>query len=169
MGFKKSKIYVFLFFFIVVSALSLKEACPEENKWKFMGRIKDNNFSMHYDPSSVSYANGNDNYAEFKVKEELSEEGLERFKEKFYRYVKEVEKSSGTKFEDPEYWLKLFAGHETKEYTSQIDCLNNEFKILPNKAATFNFVIVNPIEPGSAEDKIKNEVCKTDKTNRTRD
>lgn len=128
--------------------------------WKFVGKTKNNNFLMYYDPSSVSYANENKDFAGLKVKEELSEEGYERFKEKFYKSVKEAEEKVGKKVEDPEYWLKLLARYEAREYEAQIDCPNNEFKILPNKTSNFNFVTVNPIEAGSAEEKIKNEICK---------
>lgn len=145
-------------FIILILSASIINA--REDVWKFMGRTKNNNFLMYYDPSSVSYANANEDFAEFKVKEELSEEGFERFKENFYKSVKEAEERSGGKVEDPEYWLKLLARYETKEYTAQIDCPNNEFRILPNKTSSFIFVIVNPIEGGSAEEKIKNEVCK---------
>lgn len=132
-------------------------AKAEKEQWVLAGKIKNGDFLMYFDPSSITYPLKN--YARFRVKEELSDEGLERFKKDNYAAVKEAEEKAGDIARGHEPLLKTLARFETKEYVAEIDCPGNEFRIPPKTQAGFNFVRVNPIEPNTAEEKIKNAVC----------
>jgi len=159
LGFKNPKIYLFLFFLAVAFALFLKDAGSEENKWKLMGRTKDKNFLVYYAPSSVNYIT--ETYVRLTLKKELSEEGIERFKKDFSASLKEAEDKAGEKLQDsPEPLFNILIKRQTKEYTVEIDCVGNEIRVPPEKIAAFNFVIVDEIEPGTAAENIRNEVCK---------
>lgn len=158
MDFKKSKIYVFLFFFVFVSILLLKNADSEENKWKLMGKTKDKNFLVYYDPSSVNYIT--ETYVRLTLRKERSEEGIEQFKKDFYASLKEAEDMAGDKLkDDPEPLLNILLKRETKEFIVDIDCMSNELRVPPTKMSAFNFVVVDEIGQGTAIEKIKNEVC----------
>jgi len=159
LSFKKSKIYVFLFFLAVAFALFLKDAGSEENKWKYMGRTNDNKFLVYYAPSSVNYIAAT--YVRMTLKKELSEEGVEQFKKNFYASLKEAEEKAGEKMQGPpEPLLNILIKRQTKEYEVEIDCAGNKIRWLPEKVAAFNFVIVDDIEPGTAAENIRNEVCR---------
>ena len=159
MGFKHPKIYVFLFFLAVAFVLFLKGADSEENKWKLMGRTKDKNFLVYYAPSSVNYIT--ETYVRLTLKKELSEEGIEQFKKDFYASLKEAEDKAGEKLQgSPEALLNILIKRQKKEYTVEIDCVGNEIRVPPEKMSAFNFVIVDEIEPGTAAENIRNEVCK---------
>jgi hypothetical protein len=159
LDFKKSKIYLFLFFLAVSFVLFLKDAGSEENKWKLMGRTKDKNFLVYYAPSSVKYIT--ETYVRLTLKKELSEEGVEQFKKDFYASLKEAEDKAGEKMQgSPEPLLNILIKRQTREYTVEIDCVRNEIRVLPEKMAAFNFVIVDEIELGTATENIRNEVCK---------
>lgn len=158
MDFKKSKIYIFLFFLVFAFLLFLKDADSEENKWKLMGETKDKNFLVYYDPSSVNYIT--DTYVRFMVRKERSEEGIEQFKKDFYTSLKEAEDRAGERINgDPEPLLNILLKRETKEFMVDIDCASNELRVPPAKMSAFNFVIVDEIEPGTAAEKIRDEVC----------
>ena len=159
MDFRKSKIYVFLFFLAVAFVLFLKDAGSEENKWKLMGRTKDKIFLVYYAPSSVNYVT--EAIVSLTLKKELSEEGIEQFKQNFYASLKEAEDKASEKLQgSPEPLLNILIKRQTKEYTVEIECVSNKIRVLPEKMATFNFVIVDEIEPGTAAENIRNEVCK---------
>jgi hypothetical protein len=159
LGFKKSKSYVFLFFLAVTFVLFLKDAGSEENKWKLMGKSKDKNFLQYYAPSSVNYIKPT--YVSLTLKKELSEEGIEQFKKDFYASLKEAEDKAGEKLQgSPEALLNILIKRQTKEYEVEIDCASNKIQVLPERMAKFNFVIVDEIEPGTATENIRNEVCR---------
>ena len=156
---KNPKSYVFLFFLAVTFVLFLKDAGSEENKWKLMGKTKDKIFLEYYAPSSVNYIKPT--YVSLTLKKELSEEGIEQFKKDFYASLKEAEDKAGEKLQgSPEPLLNILIKRQTKEYTVEIDCESNEMQVLPEKMAAFNFVIVDKIEPGTAAENIRNEVCR---------
>lgn len=156
---KKSKIYVLLFFLAVAVVLPLKDAGSEEITWKLMGKTKDKNFLVYYAPSNVNYIT--ETYVRLTVKKERSQEGIEQFKKEFYASLKEAEDSAGEKLQgSPEPLLNILLKRETKEYMADIDCVSNELRVPPAKMSSFNFVIVNDIEPGTAIENIRNEVCK---------
>jgi hypothetical protein len=158
-GLKKSRSYVFLFFLAVAFVLFLKAASSEENKWKLMGKTKDKNFLEYYAPSSVNYIKPT--WVSLTLKKELSEEGIEQFKQNFNASLKEAEDKAGEKLQDsPEALLNILIKRQTKEYTVEIDCVSNKIRVLPEKMAAFNFVIVDEIEPGTATENIRNEVCR---------
>ncbi|MBI4691165.1 MAG: hypothetical protein HY754_13020 [Nitrospirae bacterium] len=159
MDFKKSNIHIFLFFLVFAFSLSLKSAGSEENKWKLMGMTKDKNFLVYYDPSSVNYIT--ETYVRLTLKKDRSEEGIEQFKKDFYDTLKEAEDKSGERIKgDPEPLLNILLKREIKEYIVDIDCTGNEIRVPPAKMSAFNFVVVNEIEPGTAVEKIRDEVCK---------
>ena len=159
MSFKNPKIFPFVFFLAVSFVLFLKDAGSEENKWKLMGRTKDKNFLVYYAPSSLNYITATD-VVGLTLKRELSEEGIEQFKRNFYSLLKESEDKAGEKLQDsPEPLLNILIKRQTKEYEVEIDCASNKIRVLPGKMAAFNFVIVDEIEPGTATENIKNEVC----------
>lgn len=132
-------------------------AKAEKEQWVLAGKIKKGDFLMYYDPSSLTYPYKN--YARFRVREELSEEGRERFKKNNYAAIKKAEETAGDMAKGQEPLLKTLIRFETKEYVAEIDCTGSEFRIPPKAQAGVNFVIVNPIEPNTAEEKIKNAVC----------
>ena len=95
------------------------------------------------------------------LKKELSEEGIEQFKKDFYTSLKEAEDKAGEKMQgSPEALLNVLIKRQSREYTVEIDCVGNEIRVPPEKMAAFNFVIVDEIEPGTAPENIRNEVCK---------
>lgn len=155
---KKSKIYVFLFILAVAFVPPLKDAGSGENTWKLMGKTKDKNFLVYYAPSSVNYIT--ETYVRLTLKKERSQEGIEQFKKDFNASLKEAEDKAGEKVKAPEPLLNALLKRETKEYTIEIDCAGNELRVPPAKMSGFNFLIVDQIEPGTAIENIKNEVCK---------
>lgn len=166
MDLKKSKIYVFLFIFVVAFVLPLKDADSEEIRWKLMGKTKDKNFLVYYAPSSVNYIT--ETYVKLTLKKERSQEGIEQFKKDFYASLREAEARAGERLKDnPEPLLDVLLKRETKEYTIEIDCASNELRVPPSKVSGFNFVIVDQIEPGTTIENIKNEVCKKQGADRT--
>lgn len=160
MDFKKSEIYVFLFFLVVAFGLFSTNAGAEENQWKLMGKTKDKNFLVYYDTASVDYIRKD--YVSLRLKKELSEEGIEQFKQNFYASIKDAEAKTGEKVKDPEPLMKALMKRETKENTAEIDCANNELRVLPEKMSKINIVVIDEIDAGTAIEKIRNEVCRKD-------
>ncbi len=157
MDFKKSEIYVFLFFLVVAFSLFSTNAGAEENHWKLMGKTKDKSFLVYYDTSSVNYIRKD--YVSLRLKKELSEEGKEQFKQNFYASVKDAEAKTGEKVKDPEPLMKAMMKRETKENDAEIDCGKNQLRVLPEKMSKINFVFIEEIEAGTAIEKIRDEVC----------
>ncbi len=158
MRFRKSGIYFALFFLAFAVVLFSKDSGAGENHWKLMGKTKDKNFLVYYDTASVNYLTKNN--VSLRLKKERSEEGIEQFKKDFYSSVKEAEAKAGNKINGPvEPILQTLLERETKENTVEIDCVQNELRVLPSTMNSINFVIVEDIEPGTAADNIKNEVC----------
>jgi len=149
------KLYLLPFFALLV--LFLGNAGSEENEWKLMGKTKDKNFLIYYDPSSVNYIT--ETYVRLTLKKERSEEGIEQFKKDFYVSLKEAEDRAGEKLKDPEPLLNILLKRETKEYVVDIDCVSNELRVPPAKMSAFNFVVVDEIGQGTAVENIRNEVC----------
>lgn len=144
---------------LLFAALVPVFAGAEKAQWQLAGKIKNGDYFLYYDPSSIKYTDNNRAYVSFRAREELSDEGLKNFKKKNYKAVKEAEKKAGSMAKGSEPLIETLAKFETKEYEAVIDCKGNEFRIPPSAASAVNFVIVNDIKPGSAEEKIKNAVC----------
>ncbi len=158
MGIRKSGICFALLFLAFAFVLFSKDAGAGENHWKLMGKTKDKNFLVYYDTASVNYLRKD--YVSMRLKKERSEEGIEQFKKDFYASVKEAEAKAGNKINGPvEPILQALLERETKENTVEIDCVKNELRVLPSTMNSINFVIVEDIEPGTAADNIRNEVC----------
>jgi len=156
---KNPKIYVFLFFLAVAFVLFLEDAGSEENRWKLMGKTKDKNFLEYYAPSSVNYIKPT--LVSLTLKKELSEEGIDQFKKDFNASLKEAEDKAGEKLQGPpEPLLNILIKRQTKEYRVEIDCAGNKIHVLPEKMEKFNFVFFYEIEPGTATENIRNEVCR---------
>ncbi len=159
MAFKKSEINFLLFFLFFVFVLSLTDAGAGENQWKLMGKTKDKNFLVYYDTASVKHLRKD--YVSLRLKRERSEEGTEQFKKNFYASVKEAESKAGEKVSGPvEPILQALLKRETKEYQAEIDCANNQMRIPAAEQNHVYLTVVDDIEPGTATEKIKNEVCK---------
>ncbi|MBF0559535.1 MAG: hypothetical protein HQL08_12240 [Nitrospirae bacterium] len=158
MGFKKSISYIFILFLAFAFILLSNDARSEENKWKFAGKTKDKSYLVYYDTASVDYIRKD--YVSLRLKKELSEEGIERFKKNFYASVKEAEDKAGEKVSGPVGpILKALLERETKEYLVEIDCATNEIRVPPSKMGQMNFVIVDDIESGTTAEYIRNDVC----------
>lgn len=161
MATKNLKIHVYLFFFafVFVAALSLNDAGSEEIAWKFMGKTKDKNFLVYYSPASVNYIT--ETYVRLTLKKERSQEGIEQFKQDFKANLKEAEDKAGERLkDDPGPLLNMLLKRETRIRTVDIDCVSNELRVPPEKMSGFNMVVVDDIEPGTAIENIRNEVCK---------
>lgn len=143
-----------LIIFFLALLLALPAAAQE---WKLAGKTRNDNFLMYYDSSSLKHIDKD--AVSIDVKEELSEKGFGHFSENFYKSLKEAEEKAGTKVENPESLLKLLARYEAKQYLVRIDCRKNEYTIPPAKGSSVNVIMVYDIEPGSAWEKIKNDVC----------
>lgn len=126
-----------------------------------MGRTKDGHYFQYYDPASVRYLSKG--YVRFRLKKELTEEGLVAFRKSFYDSVKEAEAKSGSKVENQEPLLKALEKRETKEFYLEMDCARNELRVPPaDNNSQVHFTIVDQIESGTAMAKIRDEVCRKD-------
>lgn len=158
---KNSKIYVFLFFFVFAFAfvLPLNDAGSDEIVWKLMGKTKDGNFLVYYSPASVNYLT--ETYVRMTLKRERSQEGIEQFRQGFKANLKEAEDKAGERLkDDPEPLMNMLLKRETRIRTVDIDCVRNELRVPPEKMSGFNMVVVDDIEPGTAIENLRNEVCK---------
>lgn len=154
----KTKVLLLLVVFSFALALLLKNADAEET-WKLMGKTKDMNFLVYYATSSISYTT--ETLVSMRLKKERSQEGIEQFKKEFNASLKEAEARAGERLrDDPRPLLNILIKRETKEYKIEIDCTRNELRLPPEKMSGFNMVIVDAIEPGTAIENIRNEVCK---------
>src|SRR5208283_3892979 len=154
---KKAVLCSFVF---IAIAFFAENARPEEVKWKIMGKTRDNNWLVYYNPSSVKYIRPD--FVSFMYKRKLSPEGIERYKKDFYKSVKEAEEKAGEKTSGPlEPILNALIERETKEYVMEIDCTRNEIMAPPAETQPGNIgvVVVDNIEPGTSVAKIRDEVC----------
>lgn len=130
----------------------------EEDSWKLMGETDRGKTLFYIDTKNISQVS--DSIVRFTGKEELSPEGLKERKKAFDKEVERAEKESGAKVEDPDLLFKMLIKSEIQMHTYEIDCKANEIKRLPSGKSFIKLVILDPIKPGSTEEKIKNELCK---------
>lgn len=124
-----------------------------------MGKTKDGHYFQYYDPASVKHLSKD--YVRFRLKKELTAEGLAAFRKTFYASVKEAEDKSGNKVEHPEPLLKVLEKRETREFDLDIDCARNELRVPPaDNNSQVHFTIVDQVESGTAMAKIRDEVCR---------
>jgi uncharacterized UBP type Zn finger protein len=152
------KILLILVTISVIVMLSPFCVFAEEDRWEFVGKTDNDIFLLYIDNQSISYMP--EDIVRFRVRRELSPEGVKLFRKSFDESVK-IAEESGVKAEDLEDLFKASVKAQTKEHTCDIYCEKNEIWIHPPVASIINFIISNPILPGTAEERIKNKLCKS--------